>query len=425
MYFDSMYPDVLGAITNGTRISIDDLQCAVGVFPETTYINQSCELIVILQSMVDENMQVKVAIQLPTEDKKGNPVVIDTPKKMVSLGLRPGEVGVLRMPMVPHPPTQPGKQLPVRVAVRYRTAKPGRAVRPPAGGAPPSTLDMSSFKVQSLKEVTFSAHTWNQSTDIITTYFDIAPKRMPNIPQDLKPQYETLWTHDAMRVERQLMLNKLQDAHRVAAGLTRSRVYEPFVHAVDERFANRGLPLHPGEVHAIAKIMTYTLDEGLELEPGFRVEDSLWFKTLCQVLAHDESVEDWPRSELAVKYLFESTLFDAIILGFAVIEPKVREDLGTRDERFSFANRVLTWFVGKGEADLSYVYLPLVMAGVVVNQIVSSRDDNPWIMLEELHEAVRGRARLFTGEASVIFDMTSALLREGEESLKRARIPKY
>ncbi len=419
---EPMYPDVLGAISP-QRIIMDKLHCALGIYPRKTYINQPVDVVLILQSMVDQNMQVKVGLQLPAQDKRGDPVVMDTPKKMLAFGLRPGEVGVLRMPVVPLPPTQPGTGFPVRVAVRYRTAAEGRAVRPPTGGAPPSVLSVSSFRLQALKDVDFSAHTWNQSAEIMTAYFDIAPKRLPNLPQNLKTQYESLWTHEEMDEEREIIQSKVPDAIRVAAGLTRSTVYRPLMKAVDDRFADRGLPLHPGEVRAIAKMMTYTLDEGMDLEPGFHAQESRWFQTLCQLLASDPRHEYTDRGELAVKYLFDSALYDAIILGFSVIAPKVREDLGDSSERISYANRVLLWLSGQGEPDLSYVYLPLVLGGLVVNQFVTTRDDNPWVLLSELREAYQGRRRLVSGEAVAIFNMLDLLLTQSDDALRRARIP--
>jgi len=64
--------------------------------------------------------------------------------------------------------------------------------------------------------------------------------------------------------------------------------------------------LHPGEIRAIAKMMTYTMDEGLELEQGFSMENSRWFLTLCQVLAHNPDVFNMDRGELVTKYLFEA-----------------------------------------------------------------------------------------------------------------------
>lgn len=424
LYFQPMYPDVLGAITGGARISMNDIQFALGLFPQRTYLNQPLEVILILQNMVDQNMQVRVAVNLPPEDRRGNPIVVDIPRKMLTVGLRPGEVGVLRLPIIPRPPTSPGSQFPVRVAVRYRTPRPGRPVRPPTGGAPPTMLSVSPFKLQVLRDVAFSAQAWNQSNEIVTAYFDIAPKVMPALRSDVRPHYETLWTHEAMDDEQLSVEARVEDAQRVAVGLTRTAVYTPLLEAVEERFASRDLPLHPGEAMAIAKMMTYTLDEGLSQEPGFSVEESRWFQTLCQVLAYDETVEDWDRGALAVRYLFEAVLYDAVLLGFAVIQPRLKDDLGTRAERIEYANRLLMWYAGQAPADWSYVYLPLAMGGVVINELATLKTDNPWIMLYELRAAQKGRARLFTGAAVAIFDHMAHLLDKAEDTLKRSRVPR-
>jgi hypothetical protein len=182
------------------------------------------------------------------------------------------------------------------------------------------------------------------------------------------------------------------------------------------------MPLHPGEVKAIAKMMTYTLDEGLDLEAGFSMESGRWFQTLCQVLAHNPDLIDSPREDLVKHYLFDAALYDSIVLGFATIDPKVKEDLGDQFERVNYANRILTWFAGKGEPDPSYVYLPLAMGGVVVNMIVTNKGDNPWNMIDELNEATRGRARLAHGEEITIFKLMDSLLNQAEDALRRARV---
>ena len=420
--FEPVYPDVLGAITGGTRINLEHLQCALGVFPQQTYLNQPVEIVLILQNMVDQMMQVKVNIQMPKEDRKGRPIIIDTPRKMVTLGLRPGEVGVLHTPVVPKPPTSPGNKLPVRVAVRYRTARPGKHVRPFTGGPPPSIVAVSPFKLQVLQDVQFSAETWHQSTDILTTYFDIAPKVMPDIPRELQARYEALWTHEEMQAIQAPSYEHVAAARRVASGLTRTAIYLFLLDEIEERYAARGIPLHPGEAVALAKMLTYTLDEGLELEPGFDMESSQWFQVLCQVLAYDEDLEDMDRGELAAKYLFEPAFFDAIILAFSIIEPKVRIDLGTEAERVDYANRAVAWLAGQGEPDLSYVYLPLAMGAILVNELANVRPNNPWTMLEELKQALQGRRRLLIGEKAPILNMTNRLLALGEDMLRRSRV---
>jgi hypothetical protein len=285
-------------------------------------------------------------------------------------------------------------------------------------------LSVSPFKLQVLREVAFSAQAWNQSNEIVTAYFDVAPRVMPDRGTALKPTYETLWTHEAMTDELQSVEARVEDAQRVAVGLTRTAVYPALLEAVDERFASRGLPLHPGEAMAIAKMMTYTLDEGLAQEPGFSEQESRWFRTLCQVLAHDETVEDWDRGALAVRYLFEAVLYDAVLLGFAVIQPRLKDDLGSQAERIEYANRLLAWYAGQAPPDWSYVYLPLAMGGVVINELATLKTDNPWLMIYALREAQKGRARLFTGESVAIFDHMSRLLDKAEDSLKRSRVPR-
>jgi hypothetical protein len=422
--FQPFYPDVLGAITGGPRIYMDYLQCAVGIFPQQAYINQPMEVVVILQSMVDQPMTTKVAVRLPTEDKKGNPVVIETDKQQVSLGLQPGEVGVLRMPIVAHPPTQPGKGFPVRVAIRYRTARPGNPVRPPGGGAPPSVLSVSPFKLQVLREVQFNAHTWNESAEIITAYFDIAPKRIPLSKQSLRPRYETLWAQEQMPQEIELARANIGPAQEIAVGAHPS-AYVYFLDAVVERFANRGMPLHPGEAKAIAKMLAYTVDEAprLEMDLDTKYENTRWFQTLCQVLASDEDLKRMERGDLLVKYVFDAVLFDAILIAFKVIEHRVQEDLGDRTERANYANRVVAWIVGLGQPDLNYVYLPLVIGGLAISRLVKHGvKENPWEIIDELREASQGRIRLISGETIVVFNMLNELLMASEKALNSQRI---
>ena len=142
------------------------------------------------------------------------------------------------------------------------------------------------------------------------------------------------------------------------------------------------------------------------------------------MLAHDEHVDDLDRPDIATRYLFDAAMYDAVLLGFALIAPKIKEDLGDSTERLNFANRILLWMAGQVEPDLTFVYLPLVMGGLVVNLFVNPRDDNPWLMVDQLREASRGRARLVSGEALAIFHMMDELLNDAEDQLRRARIPR-
>ena len=186
--FEKMYPDVLGAISGGVRVDMDVLQCAPGIFPSQAFINQPFELILLLQNMMDQAIPVTVTLHLPNQDRNGNPLVIDTPAPVPPQPLQGAEVGVLRVPMVVYPPSLPGLEIPVGVQVQYPTRRVGRMVRPAAGAPPPVALGISAFKLQALREVMFTAPTWNDQSDVMTVFFDIAPKRMPPLREPLSFQ---------------------------------------------------------------------------------------------------------------------------------------------------------------------------------------------------------------------------------------------
>lgn len=421
--FRPFYPDVLGAVTGGTRIALDKLQFALGIFPQQVYINQPFEALLILQSMVDAEMQVKVGIRLPTTDKRGGVAVIETPTPQITLKLGPGEVGILRAPIVGRPPTQPGKDFPLRLAVRYRVPENSHPVRPPAGGAPPSVLTISPFKLQVLRDVDFSGQVWNESSESISTTFELAPNRLPQAAPVPKMRYEALWTRDYMADETRLAMARIEDARQLAQSSLYSGTYEAFKVRVEERFAARGMPLHPGEVMGIAKIMAYVIDEAPLLEQ-IEPEETRWFMALCQVLAHDpDLIENMDRNDIIAQYVFDEVLYDAIFMGFHVLQTKVNENLGSKQERIEYANRLLSWWNGRSEPDLSYIYLPLVLAGVGVHRLVrhASRE-NPWELIDNLEEAMHGRIRLADTERVVVFDMLESLLDQTARGLRAQRI---
>ncbi len=422
--FNPLYPDVLGAIAGGLRVTFDDvLQAAVGIFPRRAYFNQPVEVIVILQSMVDQNIDITVALQIPTKAADGSKLTITTPKKSVSLTLSPGEVGALRLPLVVVQPVQPLPDLPIGVAIRYRCGS-ARAVRTPARGAPPSVLAVSPFKLHALRDVEWVEYPATNAPATLQVTFDLTPKRIPPLQELPKPGYEILWTQDQMSEEKRNLANQISEARLLAVSFTRVAVYASLVYAVDDAYAARGLPLHPGEAKAIAKMLTYTLDDRSQIDPTYDLEDQRWFQMLCQVLAHNASVAQHEPGEIVAGYLFDPLIYDAIMLGFTLIRSRVRANLGDRAERVNYAEKVIAWLAGQAESDLAYIYLPLALGGVIVNLQVTGPNDDPWEVVEGMREAYRGRVRLADSATMEIFDMLDKLLNKAEDDLKRARIPR-
>ncbi len=421
--FDPLYPDVLGAIAGGARLDQGELQAAVGVFPRSAYYNQPIEVIVILQNMLDRPIEVRVLLTIPSKDEEGAPVKMGVEQNDIRQILQGGEVGALRIPVVPLMPTRANPAFPIAISIRSRS-KGGNRVRPPTGAAPPSVLAVSPFKVQALREVGFIDPTKKENIrgEHLLLRFELASKQMPPQLTPLKPTYEALWTQAQMREERQHLVEKMDQARLVAVSFTRREIYEPLLRSTDEIFADRGIPLHPGEAKAIAKLLTYTFSDRSDTEPGYRIEDQRWFQALTQALAADEKIARWSGGDIVGRYLYESVVYDAVLLGFSLIRPKVRTNLGDKTERIDYANKIVSWLAGQIDPDLTYVYLPLILGGVTVNYLVTGMGDDPWSIIAELHEAYRGRIRLVQGSTQEIFDMLDRLLTLAEDDLKRSRI---
>jgi hypothetical protein len=419
--FDPLYPDVLSAVAGGLRLDLGEVQASVGVFPRSAWYNQPVEVVVLVQNMIDAPVEVRVELHPPARDPDGTPIRIAAAKLAVTQALEGGEVGVIRLPIMPQQPTAAMPALPIPVSVRARS-RGGRPVRPPSGGAPPSVLAVSPFKLQALREVEFSDPLNDMRGDQMVVRFEVAGKQLPPPSVPPKPTYEALWKREHMDEERQKIGENLDAARVVASGFGYKEVYASLRHSTDELFALYGIPLHPAEAAAIAKLLTWTLADRSETDPSFHYEDLRWFQALAQTLAHDPTLARREPGEIVGRYLYESLVYDAVLLGFSIIRPRVRINLGDKAERAAYANKVIRWLAGHIPPDLTYVYLPLVMGGLTVNHFITGADDNPWDVLHGLQEAYRGRIRLVDARAHEIFDLLDRLLTLQEDDLRRARI---
>jgi hypothetical protein len=416
--FPAQYPDVLGAITGGVRVNLEHLQAAFGIFPQRVFLNQPFEVFLLLQNMVNEKLDMQIELKLPVLDSERRKVQLDTPKTSIGLTLGPAEVGIWRTPVsVRTPPSVGGVRLPLYANVKPRPGRKAQIIRPPDGGPLPSVLSLSPFKLLALRDLGFKGEWTNNG---IKTYVDVESRALPPVKSTLQTRFESLWAQQALEKERALASAKIQEARRVALGVDVGSAYPALFAAVDERFARAGMPLHPGEVRAIAKLMAYTIDEAPEIQAGY-LEHSSWFQRLCQTLAGEPNAATMHRDDIILQYLFEALLEDSVLMGFEMLKSHIKENLGDAKEQREYARRVVKWLLGQSETDLTYIYLPLVLAGAAVDRMVTiPRPDDPYALFDQLREARDGRVSLISGEATVIFDMLETILRAAEDEVRRS-----
>lgn len=417
--FGALYPDVLGAITDGLRADLQHLQCALGVFPRQACLNQPVELVLLLQNMIDQPLQIKVTLSLPVQDRQGRLLVLEGPGPSISQGITAGEVGVLRLPVVAYPPSQPGANIPVRVSVSARAGRAGKPIRARSGGALPGHLSVSPFKLQALREVTFNADYRPALPGTLTAFFDLAPTRLPPTHYDLNARYETLWTELDLAGERELAQHQVDLAMKLAGAMTTSSTYWPLYHKTQDKFERRGLDVTPGELTAITKTLAYVLGESTLYERDYTARHSRWFQALCYALLADEAVAEQEPGEIAAAWLYDAVLFDAVVLGLEIVRSRLDEPLMPAEGARAYAEQVAAWLGGYGPVDWRYVYQPLVMAGIALNALVAARTENPWLMIDDLYASIAERRLTVDNGAQQIFDLTERLLRQSDAELRR------
>lgn len=415
---EQMYPDALGAISRGQRADLDAVQAALGVFPRQAFLNQPLELVVLLQNMVDRATEVKVTIKPPVSDRNGDPIVLDMPKQNLSANLQAGEVGVMRIPVIAFPPTQPGSDIPIHVTIHQRGSRRGRAVRPRAGGFPPRSFAVSAHKLQALRDISYTAQLVDGN--VLTTTFDIAPKRIDMAQYSLVARYETLWTTEQMAGEREHFQSKVEQARALASIMTTTSLYWSLYYATEDKWSQRGVHLGAGELKALTKIMTYTLSDATLNERDLSLESTRWFQMLCHALLAEPDLSALEPGVIAAEYLYDTAVYDAVLLGFSILDPRVSVKLGSESERTAYAEKLTNWLVGGfGQGELSYLYLPLVLAGLAVNVLVAASTESPWVMLDELRADAKVRAANAGAAGREIFAMLESLLESAEHELTR------
>jgi hypothetical protein len=412
------YPDVLGTITGGVRHNIDIVQCAFAVYPPSTAVGQPVEALVLLQNTCDKPIQVTVSIQLPRKDSQGNRMSLITPKDEIQVGMQAGETGLLHVPVVPHLPTQTSENNKMTVQVQSRIPKNYKLVRQPHGGRAATALNMSPFRLNILREVGFTAIPGAPGT--LTSEFSIIPGHVDTIPP-LDVRYETLWSAKEYPNEQAKYTQLAAAAERFAATLSRTQVYQPLISITEQRFARVGLPLHPGESLFVAKLLTYIMEDGLDLEEGFELKQGRWFNRLASIVSDQYMIEDDNR---LVNFLYTAVVHDSVRVGLNMVERTAKKKFGTQDEHFTYADEVVSALEGNYPIDLSHVYLPLILAGIMLHQRVKAPKENLWGGIGKLREAWAGRQRLADSHFEPVAEMLEDFLHEAENQLYRARIPK-
>ncbi len=418
------YPNVVSAITEGKALTLDVLQLAVATRPPAISAGKPFDAIVLLQNAANIDVDAVIRLLLPESDLAGKSGRFTTKlTRPIRIGLRPAEVGCTNMPIISHPQTAPGNgyKLQVEIQVEQKQRGAGR-VRDQNGGV---TLDWGTLSEQrqadlkAMQGLNYSITTAGKVSSnkaILTATFEILPATIAELPQELKPAYITLWTiadspDDEMLAEKVAPLVAV-----VLPQLNRTNVFIPLLKATQPWFEKAGFRLWAGEATAISKILTMILEMGVPKSDGTTpVAYPRWYSKLLRVLVQNQNaVSNIP--QLVADSLYLDLVYDAAIYGFSMLNTVTNEAFGTAEEMAVYADGLVASLAGKGTPlDLTHVYLPLVLAGLVANTRVTMPMEQVRDTLGLIESAREKRTSQQDSDNQFVFAMLDDLIQRALE----------
>jgi hypothetical protein len=109
--------------------------------------------------------------------------------------------------------------------------------------------------------------------------------------------------------------------------------------------------------------------------------------------------------------LYLELLHDAAMLGFAMLSTVTREQFGSQEEMTAYANGLVASLSNKGDPlDLTHVYIPLVLAGLVANARVVMPQEQVRDTVNLLVKAREKRAAEKNSDNEFVFTMLDDLI---------------
>jgi hypothetical protein len=419
------YPDVMGVITNGLHFNLDPLQLAVATRPPAMHAGSAFDAIVLLQNTVDVDVDAVIRLLIPEIDLAGHKGRFSTKLvRPVRIGLRPGEVGCTNMPIMSTHQTAPGNtyklQLEIQVEQKQRG---GTRVRDANGGTPLKIEELSEQRQQDIKAMSglnYSVTPLGKAAGnkvILVATFEVLPPEISALPQDLKPAYITLWTAGDFADEAALAEKVKALTSVLLPKLNHTNVFFPLLKATQAHFERAQFRLWAGEAVAIAKVMTFVLEAGIPpaSDPNATPQYPRWFVRLCRLLNQNPQAA-MNIDQLVGELLYPDLVYDAAMLGFAMLVSTTKESFGSNEEMVSYGNQLVASLTGRGEPlDLTHVYLPLVLAGLVINTRVTMPQEQTRETTSLIASAREKRTREEDNSNKFVFKMADDLIQRSLE----------
>jgi hypothetical protein len=398
------YPDILGYVTGGQRLTINNIvEIAAAVHPPTVRVGRPFEVIAVMQNVTDVNLQVTAVLQLPQKDANKATDRFITKDDRLSITLHPAETGYLILPVSTEMDTAPGNYT-VGIELEVKPMDKPQRIRQKTETAVNlnyyfSLSEDSIQQLATLKGLTFSSSKRGMFGKAVEAPFRLGRPKTAK-PLRSNPEWISLWSLGGDTDVRPLMERHYRTLiEKVLPKLQTIHLYKPLFNSTRDRIHIAGYPIREVEIHYITKLLISVLQmsrqpHGSETYPGenlFRIaglikngcpEDGRplplpnWCRRLLYTIGFDNRVIENPVEALA-KPLYEELIRDAVWHGFKLLHQDSNVNLGGDDDIRAYGNQIArSLWESEMSLDFLDVHLPMVLGGLLVDDRVKMASED-------------------------------------------------
>jgi hypothetical protein len=424
------YPDVLGYITKGARLTLNGVQVALAVNPRVVRAGMPFYALLLAQNTTDSPAELSVTLSLPARDIRHPTGFFAGPKEPTTIRLRPAEVGYLLMPVMCHPETPAGDQHKLGAALSVKLTPKARPLRSVSSPVDPKLLSQKRrAALEKLREFEFSI-TKRRLREELEAPFKVIQGLRQQSETSSKGGWFSLWNL-AEDASPQLLLAFYGDVLRrqVFPQLKKSVMFEPLRKATETRFREAGYPLKPLEAVYIAKLLTLIVHMADPSDDTFdhlgsqnfnvvallnndlpdEVRLPRWFEGLVRGIAYNEQTLTNVPAFISTR-LYDALVRDATPFAFQSIQTITGEDLGSDEEIRDYADRLIKLLHEPKGMDFAHTYLPLVMGGAIVFDRVVTPGEKLEDTLRGMSEVLAMRDAEWSDDNDLVFLMMKELV---------------
>jgi hypothetical protein len=407
------YPDILSEYVSArNRLENTGLQFVCQLEPHTVAPGELTRLIVYLQNALDVPLQVTIRVHVPSSKEmhrrrsgsSSRLVNFTIFEPEMSLAMEPAEMGLLRIPLQIDLATEQG-EYGIRCSLTVTPQERGTRIRPPESqGRLGHTIlkDTVGLGLAAAVGVGYISVPADQVTANITVAG--AAERPAEV--DLEPAFVSLWMPEDLTVQ-QKALQEINDRRiHILEQLKVEPVYVALLEESEATFRELGVPLRVGERIFLAKILTYTVQYFLE---NVNRQDALLIPIWSAALRNDMSTNDY--LAMVTQVGWERLLRLAIAISFALVNDALSREPWTTEEQRAVADLMLDRVNRRASLPVEFLYLPLLLGGLVVAHEMSMPDEDVEHSLQLLTQAKSDRAEAFDEELTELNQVFDTLLK--------------